>query len=72
ESEDEDDQDSKNENEQNDDGFDDDGVNDQQKACAKYNFITSNKKSNAVSFIAQLPTDVKRILVTIVQCKELV
>ncbi|CAF4987522.1 unnamed protein product [Rotaria magnacalcarata] len=72
ESEDEDDQDSNNENEQNDDGFDDDGVNDRQKACAKYNFIPSNKKSNAISFIAQLPTDVKRILVTIVQCKELV
>ncbi|CAF3915154.1 unnamed protein product [Rotaria sp. Silwood1] len=71
-SEDEDDQDSNSEDEQKEDGFDDDEVNNQQKACIKYNSTISNRKANAVPFISQLPTNAKRILITIVLCKELV
>ncbi|CAF5007126.1 unnamed protein product, partial [Rotaria sp. Silwood1] len=65
-SEDEDDQDSNSEDEQKEDGFDDDEVNNQQKACIKYNSTISNRKANAVPFISQLPTNAKRILITIV------
>jgi hypothetical protein len=58
-------------NEQNDDVVSDDQINNKQKISVKSTSTKSNK-SNIISVIASIPTDAKRILITIIECKELV
>jgi hypothetical protein len=56
---------------QNDDVVGDDQINNKQKISVKSTSTKSNK-SNIISIIAQTPSDAKRILITIVECKDLV
>ncbi|CAF1305990.1 unnamed protein product, partial [Didymodactylos carnosus] len=49
----------------------DDQTNDKQKSSVKSTSTKSNK-NKILSIIAQIPSDAKRILITIIECKELV
>ena len=71
EDEDEDEEDSKSKNEQSENDSGNDETNHQTKSI-KFSSTILDENSNIVSVISQLSAEAKRILVTIVQCKELV